>query len=191
MIGLLAWTAYSGKAKSDVARLVSEARLMMERGEYRPGLEKAQRALALDPGNHEARLVRARMLMQRVHFPEAAEEARRVLRDDPDNWEVHLVLAVCAKFVPTIDGPAHFAAVESRVPETADAFYLRGWLAESQREKLEWLDRALEAKGNRAGPVLGRPLLRARVAPRGPRRSAGCPRRHGEGSRVSSQLEGS
>jgi serine/threonine protein kinase/Tfp pilus assembly protein PilF len=155
-IGLLAWRALSGKAEADVGLLVSEARLMMERGEYRPGLDKAERALALDPANHQARLVRARMLLQRVHWPEAADEARRVLRDDPDNWEAHLVLAVAAKYVPTIDAQAHLAAVEGRVPDTADAFYLRGLVAESSREALQWFDRALELNPAHARALFAR-----------------------------------
>jgi tetratricopeptide (TPR) repeat protein len=161
-IGVLAWSAFSGKAEADVARLVSEARLMMELGNYRPGLEKAEKALALDPANHQARLVRARMLLQRVHFQEAADEARRVLQDDPDNWEAHLVLAVAAKFVPTVDEEAHLTAVEGRVPDTADAFYLRGLVAESSREALQWFDRALELNPAHARALFARggPLLR-------------------------------
>jgi tetratricopeptide (TPR) repeat protein len=155
-IGLLAWKALSGKAEADIARLVSEARLMMERGEYRPGLEQAERALALNSANREARLVRARMLLQRIHFGEAAEEAERVLDDDPDNWEAHLVLAVAAKYVATIDEEAHRAAVEGRVPETADAFYLRGMVAESSREALRWLDRALELNPAHARALFAR-----------------------------------
>ena len=118
---------------------------MMERGEYRKSMELAAAALALDPDNLDARLVRARTLIEGKRYVEVIEEARAVLRADPDNWVAHMLIAIAGKYgVPSVDASRHLAAVEGLVPDTADAFYLRGNLADSHGEAIEWLDRALE-----------------------------------------------
>jgi serine/threonine protein kinase/Flp pilus assembly protein TadD len=144
--------------QADVPRLISEARLLLVQGEYREGLEKISQALDLDPRALDARLVRARMLLQRTHYEEAAEEARAVLREDPADWEAHMVMAVLGKKggLADISAGEHMAAVEGNVVETADAFYLRGLLADSHRDAIGWLDRALDLNPGHALALLER-----------------------------------
>ena len=145
VVGLLVGFGWQAFRQARVPRLVSEAQLMMVQGEYRKGIELAEAALALDPDNPDARLVRARSLFQGRRFVEAVEEARAVLRADPDNWVAHMLIVAAARnAVPSVDASRHLAAVEGLVPDTADAFYLRGTLADSNREAIEWLDRTLE-----------------------------------------------
>ncbi len=145
VIGLLVGFGWGAVTRLRVARLVSEAQLLTERGEYRKGLGLAEEALRIDPDNVEARLRRALTLILAERYTEAVEDARGVLRTDPDDWVAHTVMATAAKCCnPSIDVAAHVAAVERLAPDTADAFFLRARLADSSREAIEWLDRALE-----------------------------------------------
>jgi tetratricopeptide (TPR) repeat protein len=148
----------SQKALATARLAVSEARRQLERGEYRAGLDRARQALELAPGLADARLVRARIQLQRIAFREAADDARAVLGQDPENWEAHLVLAVAAKKgeLAGISPAEHVAAVEDKVPDTADAHYLRALLAGSAHEAISWLDRALEREPDHAPALLER-----------------------------------
>jgi tetratricopeptide (TPR) repeat protein len=92
-VGSVAWRAVVGRQSSDVERMISDARLMMNRGEYAEALATTDAILAADPENLDVRLVRARLEIHRYHWWDAVEPAREVIAADPDNWEAHLLIA--------------------------------------------------------------------------------------------------
>jgi serine/threonine protein kinase/Flp pilus assembly protein TadD len=152
--GTVTWQALSGRKASDIERLVSDARLHLVQGEIGKALKETNAILAEAPANIDGLLIRARVHMLRWQRWDAIRDARAVLRQDPENWEAHLLVAVNASgsFVHSIPVDEHLAVIEGRVPDTADAYFLRGVLAISEldeswgtkREGIAWLDKALE-----------------------------------------------
>ena len=124
-IGGVAWNQLR---KADVPRMISEAELLVKQGGDRAALQMLDEVLASDPGSVAARLLRARVFILQWHFWDAVEEGRAVLQQDPDNWEAHLLIAAAAKRgnLHSVPVDEHLAAVEGRVPDTAEAYFLRG-----------------------------------------------------------------
>ena len=146
---LIVGGAWQALRKADVAQLVSEARLLMTKGNDEEALAVVGRLLALEPNNIDARLIRARILVHEYRYQGAVEEARAVLQVDPENWEAHLLIAAAAAKGDLYSIPVdeHLSAVEGRVPDIADAHFLRGWISffdGNSREALRRLNRALE-----------------------------------------------
>jgi tetratricopeptide (TPR) repeat protein len=129
-----------------VPHLVSEANLALERGDYRAGLEVAERALELQPGLPGARIVRARLLLQLARYDEVISEARAILDENPDDWAAHFILAYVSKAGerPAIPAAEHLAAVDRLAPESADVHVLRGLMAKSSTEAVGHYTRALD-----------------------------------------------
>jgi len=138
------------EAAESTERATAQARLALTEGDYEAALAHIDDALSIDPERPDARQIRARLLIRLDRPVEAYEDAQRVLASNPDDWTAHLVLAGLAKGgwdrtrnLPTISAEEHIAFVESRAPDTADAYYLRSLAADSPTKALELLDRAL------------------------------------------------
>jgi serine/threonine protein kinase/Flp pilus assembly protein TadD len=146
LIGLLVGFGWHALLQAKAPRLIAEASLALERGDYRAGLEAAERALELQPGLPEARIVRARLLLQLLRYDEVISEARVILDKNSDDWAAHFILAYLSieGERPTIPGAEHLAAVERLAPESADVHFLHGLLAKSDSEAVERHTRALE-----------------------------------------------
>jgi tetratricopeptide (TPR) repeat protein len=162
-IGGYAWRVSVSQSAEAARRAVADARLAMSEGEYREALGSVDEALARDAGLWEARLLRTRLLMELDRGPEAVDEANALLEQNPDDWETHLILATVAKgawdavgAVPTISAQEHVRFVESKAPETADAYYLRSLVADAPSEALELLDRAIELDPGHPGALVER-----------------------------------
>jgi serine/threonine protein kinase/Flp pilus assembly protein TadD len=146
LFGLLVGFGWRTLRQANAPRLIAEASLALERGDYRAGLDAAERALELQPGLPEARIVRARLLLQLLRYDEVISEARTILDDNPDDWAAHFILAYVSKGGerPTIPAAEHLAAVEQLAPESADVHFLHGLLAKSASEAVEHHTRALD-----------------------------------------------
>jgi thioredoxin-like negative regulator of GroEL len=149
---VIAWRA---EGRNEARRLVADARLALREGVDRQGLEMVDRAIALDPGSIEARLVRAKLLIfDRTR--DAAEEAREVLERDPDNVTAHAILAggalalSSALRLVSIDPGPHIEAVEAAAPDGVEARYLKAMSTRDPAERVELLERVLDLDpGNR------------------------------------------
>jgi tetratricopeptide (TPR) repeat protein len=150
VVSAVAYWQYSGRSEEATQRRVAEARLMLIQGDLRKALGTTNGILASDPDNVDGLLIRARVSLHRHHYREAVDDARQILAGDPGNWEAHLLAAAAAKKGDLYSIPIdrHLEVVEASVPDTVDAYFLRGFLAacdtERDREAISWLDKALE-----------------------------------------------
>jgi serine/threonine protein kinase/Tfp pilus assembly protein PilF len=161
--GGFAWRASTQHSAEAARRAVADARLAMGMGEYRAALASVDEALEQDSDLWEARLIRTRLLIELDRSEEAVREATAMHDERPDDWETHLVLAVLARggWEPgrrtrKISPEEHVRFVESKAPETADAYYLRSLLADSPSEALALLDRAGELNPGHVGTLMQR-----------------------------------
>jgi tetratricopeptide (TPR) repeat protein len=127
-----------------IQRGLADAQLAAARGLGRDALRNVDAVLALDPSLPDARLLRARLLIDTGRADRAVEEAKRVLDEDPDSWPAHLVLAIAGRVIGGESVAEHLRVVETQAGETAEAYYLRSLLADSSREAVKLLDRAIE-----------------------------------------------
>jgi tetratricopeptide (TPR) repeat protein len=146
LVGGYALRASRHGAEQEVRRLLSDVRYSLSQGDARLALQQAEAALALEPDSQEARVIRARCLIELTRGQEAIEDARRLLAEDPENWIAHAMLVHAARAGGFYEGDIepHVQAVESMAPDTAEAFTLRSYLADSDTEGVELLSRALE-----------------------------------------------
>jgi len=134
------------RAEETARRVLADARLEMSSGIYGEALEKVDGVLEDFPELSSARVLRAQLLMKNNRVLDAVVEARRLLEEAPEDWTAHLILARAANsiHVQGLDADEHIRAVESMAPETAEAYFLRSFLAGSSSQAIELLNRALE-----------------------------------------------
>ncbi len=156
----LAWMASRQLAEEAARRAVADSLYEMSQGRYREGLRRVDSALAISPFLSDARLVRARLLIKLNRAREAAQEAEALLEENPDEWTAHLVLAAAARGAEGIRSGTsiddHIRVVEAHAPKTAEAYYLRSLVADTDTKAVELLDRALDLDPGHADALLER-----------------------------------
>jgi serine/threonine protein kinase/predicted Zn-dependent protease len=155
-LAIFAGKSWTGMRQADIGRLISDARHQVTRGEYREAMAAVEKILASDPENLDARLIRARVHLHQRHYVDSVEAAREVLQHEPDHWEAHALIAGAAGWgdLHSVPVEEHRRVAEERAPDTADADYLRGLLAEKtwgqerdrgdSQEAIRWLTKALD-----------------------------------------------
>jgi serine/threonine protein kinase/Tfp pilus assembly protein PilF len=158
LVGAIAWKALAQRNLQQAERAISDARYCLDQGEYRKGLEKTDEALSLRPGSLEARVIRARLLMGQHRYQQAADEAQTLLASNANDWTAHLILAVAATkgLLSGITTDEHLEAVSMNAPKTAEAYYLRAVMADSDRQAVELLHSALALEPAHASAVFER-----------------------------------
>lgn len=151
-----AWRMSLWKTHEAGRLAASHAKELMRAGLYREGLGEVDRALVLDPGSAETRVLRAHVLLKLGRAREATLEAEAVLHESPDDWTAHLVLAAAARELPWINAGEHIEAIRARAPESADAYYMRSLIAESSADKRELLNQALRLDPGHVEALLDR-----------------------------------
>jgi tetratricopeptide (TPR) repeat protein len=163
LLGTFAQRLWVGRSEERAGRLVAAAEVDLRQGTYRHGLEKTERALAIDPEMPEAKRIRGRLLLEENINPrELIRVAREILAGAPDDWEAHGWLAYLGAYEELGDIPVqeHVAALEKNAPDTAEAWYLRGISARSIRERIRCFDRALDLDPGHALALLRRAQAR-------------------------------
>jgi serine/threonine protein kinase/Flp pilus assembly protein TadD len=140
--------------QEEARRMVMEARLDLEGGLYREGLRKIDQVLRSDPQSSRARVLRAQLLIELGRSAEAARDARDLIEENAGDWTAHLILARAG--LPGTPVEEHVRFVEANAPATADAYFLRSMLADSVRDRLETLDRAIDLDAGHAEALQAR-----------------------------------
>jgi tetratricopeptide (TPR) repeat protein len=156
--GVYGWDASRRAAAERAGRCFLDAQLAHGRGDRREALASVEAALAIDADLPAARLLRAELLIGLGRRAEATAEATEMVDEDPDNLTAHLILARAA--VTGTERSDHWRRIEERFPpqalETAEAYYLRSFMAEDAAKALESLDRALDLDPGHARALTAR-----------------------------------
>ncbi|MCG5076813.1 cellulose synthase subunit BcsC-related outer membrane protein [Paraburkholderia tagetis] len=126
--------AVPGRLKSNRRWLLEQADLLEAKGDYKGAMAAAQRVLAQQPGDADARLTVARMLERMGRDGEAAAMVRDVLADTPAD-DVDTRLAIARRFTAQgLDQEAQDVVdpLRARYPERSDVTTQTGRVAQSR-----------------------------------------------------------
>lgn len=172
ILGIAVVQQRSGRSEESARGLVGDAELHLREGTYRQGLARVNEALALTPDSLDAKRTKARLLFELRHDRELANLAKEILATHPNDWEAHAWLASAGRYalqtydswsqwlesagLADIPADEHRNAVERLAPDTAQAWRLKGSIAESSIEAVKCFDRALDLDAAHYWALIGR-----------------------------------
>jgi len=129
----------------DADRKLSTAQRLQADGRYKEALDALEDYLKSGQAEAAARLLHANLLYTLDRFDEAEAELTGLLEGPPQTaGPAHCLLATIYMGSDPAKAQLHQQASESLLPQTAEAYTLRGVTADSSTETAEWLSKALE-----------------------------------------------
>jgi tetratricopeptide (TPR) repeat protein len=124
---------------------------------YAKSLEAAEQAVRENPDSRRAWLLKARALFRLGRTNEAKAIVEPILAEDPGDALANLHMAALVRAANPRRATEYERKADARMPDDAEAWYLRGWLAgalENERVRLalqlRYYSRALELDPNHA-----------------------------------------
>ena len=129
----------------DADRKLSTAQRLQAEGRYREALDALEDYLKNGRAEPTARLLHANLLYTLDRFDEAQTELTTLLEGPPQiAGPAHCLLATIQMGSNPAKAQLHQQAGESLLPQTPEAYTLRGITADSSTATAEWLSKALE-----------------------------------------------
>jgi len=126
-------------------RKLSRAQQFQAEGRYRQALAELDEYLETEPAEPAAQLLHANLLYMVDRFDEAETELTRLLEGPPEiAGPAHCLLATIHMGRDPAKAQVHQQAGESLLPQTAEAYTLRGMTADGSTATAQWLSKALE-----------------------------------------------
>jgi len=129
----------------EVDRHLSTVQKLYAEGRYQAALSEIEAHLQRRDAGPKVRLIHAHLLFDLDRFDEAAAELKELLTGPPETAGVaHYVLAKIYVGSDPNKSKEHQELGESLLPQTAEAYSLRGMAASTPEETLQWLFKAVE-----------------------------------------------
>jgi serine/threonine protein kinase len=129
----------------DADRKLSTAQRLQAEGRYKEALDALEDYLKNGQAEPTARLLHANLLYALDRFDEAQTELTGLLEGPPQiAGPAHCLLATMQMGTNPAEARMHQQAGESLLPQTAEAYALRGMTADNSTATAEWLSKALE-----------------------------------------------
>jgi len=126
-------------------RSLSTVQKLYAEGRYQAALVEIETSLQRKDVSPKARLLRAHLLSELDRFSDAAAELEKLLIEQPEiAGSAHYLLARILIVSDPNESEKHRQLAESLLPQTAEAYSLRGMTADTPERTVEWLSRALE-----------------------------------------------
>jgi serine/threonine protein kinase len=129
----------------DADRKLSTAQRLQAEGRYKEALDALEGYLQSGPAEPAARLLHANLLYTLDRFEEAETELTSLLEGPPQiAGPAHCLLATIQMGTNPTAAQMHQQAGEALLPQTAEAYTLRGIAADGSTASAQWLSKALE-----------------------------------------------
>jgi serine/threonine protein kinase len=126
-------------------RSLSTVQKLYAEGRYQAALAEIETNLQRGDGGPKARLLHAHLLFEVDRFSDAAAELEKLLTEQPEiAGAAHYLLARSLIGSDPNKSEKHRQFAELLLPQTAEAFSLRGITAGTPEKTIEWLSKALE-----------------------------------------------
>ncbi len=126
-------------------RNLSTVQKLYAEGRYQAALTEIETYLQRKDAVPKARFLRAHLLFELDRFSEATAELKKLLGEQPEiAGPAHYLLARIFIGSDPNKAKEHQQLGESLLPQTAEAYSLRGMTASTPEKTLEWLSRAVE-----------------------------------------------
>ncbi|MHC4748453.1 MAG: protein kinase domain-containing protein, partial [Planctomycetota bacterium] len=129
----------------EVDRHLSTVQKLYAEGRYKAALSEIEAHLQRKDSGPKAQLIHAHLLFDLDRFDEAAAELKKLLTGPAETaGAAHYVLAKIYVGSDPNKSKEHQQLGESLLPQTAEAYSLRGMAAGTPEETLQWLSKAVE-----------------------------------------------
>ena len=126
-------------------RSLSTVQKLYAEGRYQAALAEIETNLQRGDGGPKARLLHAHLLFELDRFSDAAIELEKLLTEQPEiAGTAHYLLARILVGSDPNKSEKHRQLAELLLPQTAEAYSLRGMTADTPEKTIEWLSKALE-----------------------------------------------
>jgi len=126
-------------------RNLSTVQKLYAEGRYQAALSEIETYLQRKDAVPKARFLRAHLLFELDRFDESATELNKLLSEQPEiAGAAHYLLAKIYMGSDPNKAKEHQQLGESLLPQTAEAYSLRGMTASTPDQTVQWLSRAVE-----------------------------------------------
>ena len=132
------------ESQAEIYDSLSTVQRLHAEGRYQDALQEIRTKFDEEDLKPQVALLRAQLLMELGEFAEAESQLNQLTRAEPEiAGAAHSLLALLNITVDPAKAEQHQKLAESMLPQTAEAYYLRGMCAASADDAVRWLSDAL------------------------------------------------